>query len=119
MTMSTRPAPHCAETGGWRPLRQWARMAAILLLASLSPAHAENSQGPVLVAPHGADCIVRWWTVTNRADGSSLAGAALAYQLYAGPTPDSVRAAPEPVGVFPATGTSVSVPMEAPCPDGN
>jgi hypothetical protein len=88
-------------TGGWQPLRRWARVAAILMLPALSPAQAEgNSQGPVLVAPHGADCIVLWWTVTTRADGSSLVGAALAYQLYAGPTPDSVQAAPELWGCF-------------------
>jgi hypothetical protein len=98
-------------------LRRWTGVAAILMLAALSPAHA-NQQGPVLVAPQGAECIVRWWTVTKREDESSLAGAALAYELYASPTPDGVRAAPVPVGVFPATGASVSVPMEAPCPVG-
>ena len=93
-------------------------MAAILMLVALSPAHAQNQQGPVLVDPQGAECFVRWWTVTKREDESSLAGAALAYELYASPTPDGVRAAPVPVGVFPATGASVSVPMEAPCPVG-
>ena len=99
-------------------LRRWTGVAAILMLAALSPAHAQNQQGPVLVDPQGAECFVRWWTVTKREDESSLAGAALAYELYASPTPDGVRAAPVPVGVFPATGASVSVPMEAPCPVG-